>query len=532
MTKRVLKKKALLLDTAVRNPERFPAFLSALKQFEGTIFDEDIARQIAISLIKTREYNPQKALKTVPSLHKYLKNEDEMTDEDATLAMEWALDNLKGHSAKGFPKRSWGGRVVEWFALMQELGAVRLNKGEKISFSKSGNDMVRVYSDESVHNPDALIANFWLNGMMKLQPKSPFRSGIIENRPFILMLKSIVRLKNLNGKDDPGLSRSEISFLLNWNGSDEEEFVDFILDVRDKYGKQLSSDLVYDLVMHSEKMLSGESNTRFKKAQIVTEIVDDWMRKSRMTGIIQLRGLGRYLSILSEEMDKAKYIIENYDVFNDEPDEDKYFTAIANLDENVAFIETEKVTDHVDAKAKRINSIADDISWKDLIHEFKVLGGGKLSSNNDIFKLIRDPLRLEFLSAIAMRKAFPDSNIEANYSADDEGLPKSTAIGDIPDLFIKELSTGATIEVTLQTGKQQAVAEIPAISRHLKAMQERDNRDDYFSVFSAKTLHSDSIDLSQFYYFRDKMVISTYTVDDFAEKLSKVNKLEELKVLP
>jgi len=532
MSARRFEKKPLLVATTVRNPERFPTFLAALKPFEGNKFDESIAQKIAQTLIRLREYSPDMAIKNIETLKKYKGNDNEMTSEEALLAVDWALENLSGHAIGGFPKKSWGGRAVEWFSLMQELGAVRISKDKEIKFSKSGNDLARVYSDDSVQNADALVSNFWLNGMIKLQPKSPFRSGTIENRPFVLMLDVILNLSEKFGPNDPGLSRAEISFLLNWDNNNSQEFIEYIIEIREKYGKQLSSDLVYELVMNNEHMLKGESKTRFKKPQIVQDIVDDWMRKSRMTGIIQLRGLGRYLDIIPEEEEKARYIVKNYSTFNSEPNPDMYFEYVAKFDDNIRFSESDVVIDHVDEKIATINNFAKDLSWEDLIYELSVLNGGRRSSKHELFKLIRDPLRFEFLSAILLRKSFPDSFIEANYSADDEGLPKSTAIGDTPDLFVKDLTTGATIEVTLQVSKSQATNEIPAIARHLAKIKKRDDCDDYFSVFVAKALHTDSILMSEFVYARDKHLISTYGIDEFAVKMSKSSDVISLKKTP
>lgn len=532
MSDRRFEKKSLLLATTVRNPERFPAFLSNLKPFEGQIFDEHIAQKIAQNLIRTREYNPDKALKNVKELQKYKGNKDEMTAEEALLAVNWSLENLSGHAAGGFPKKSWGGRAVEWFSFMQELGAVRISKGAVIKFSKSGNDFARVYSDNSVQDVDALLANFWLNGMIKLQQKSPFRSGTIENRPFVLMLDAILRLSEKFGPNDPGLSRAELSFLLTWDNNNTQEFIEYILEIRKVYGKQLSSDLVYELVMGDERMLKGARKRRFKKAQIVQDIVDDWMRKSRMTGIVQLRGLGGYLDIVPEEEAAARYIVKNYSEFNYETDPDQYFESVAKFDDYIRFVESAAAIDHVNEKMNVINNFAENLSWKELIYELSVLNGGHNSSKHKLFKLIRDPLRLEFLCAIALRKSFPDSLIEANYSADDEGLPKSTAIGGKPDLFVKDRITGATIEVTLQVSKSQAVNEIPSIARHLTKVKKRDRCDDYFTVFVAKALHPDSVLMSEFVYARDRHLISTYGIDEFAIKMSESSEVIDLKKIP
>ncbi|MBW1606459.1 AlwI family type II restriction endonuclease [Lactobacillus sp. Sy-1] len=532
-------RKALLLATAVRNPERFPAFLSALFPYDGELFTESVARKIAVSLIQSREYYPDKAIKNVDELHKYIKNTKPMTLDDAETAMQWNLDNLSGHGVGGFPKKSWGGRAVEWFNLMQELGAVRVHKDSKIQFSKSGNDLVRIHSDSLVKNPDILLSNFWLNGLVKLQPKSPFRSGTIENRPFVLMLDVMIKLSKKLGINYHGLYRHELSFLLNWNGYDADEFIDYILSVRKRYGLQPSSDVVYELVMNDKKMLYGESQNRFKKAQIIYDIVNDWMGKTRMTGIIQSRGNGRALDIITnkensndtEEMDKAKYIVAHYHNYNDETDPDKYFDYIAQVDNQLLFSESKSFTDHTTSKKDKLSELSQSMSWDEITKELNVLSSNRSTSKNEMLKIIREPLRFEFLSAIAAKKAFSNAKIEANYPADDEGMPRSTAPGGVPDLFIKDDKTGTTIEVTLQNGKQQAVNEIPAIDLHLKDMKERDHNNNYFAVFVAQRLHEQTIWMSEF-SFANGDIISTYDIKEYASAISRSREIDDLKKLP
>jgi len=94
------------------------------------------------------------------------------------------------------------------------------------------------------------------------------------------------------------------------------------------------------------------------------------------------------------------------------------------------------------------------------------------------------------------------------------------------------LTSGATIEVTLQTNKSQATNEIPAISRHLADIKKRDKCNDYFTIFVAKALHPDSIFMSEFAYARDNQLISTYGINDFANKMAKSSQVIDLKKIP
>ena len=75
-------------------------------------------------------------------------------------------------------------------------------------------------------------------------------------------------------------------------------------------------------------------------------------------------------------------------------------------------------------------------------------------------------------------------------------------------------------------GKQQAVAEIPAITRHLDAL----NNDNKFAVFIAPLLHADTtymIDFTKSHYNLD---IIGYTITEFCEKLKNTTQLQQFVV--
>lgn len=67
--------------------------------------------------------------------------------------------------------------------------------------------------------------------------------------------------------------------------------------------------------------------------------------------------------------------------------------------------------------------------------------GEKTSSSHNILRFIAAPARLEFLTALAIKSKLPAVEVIPNYPCDDEGLPTSTAGGDIEILSVSRLLT-------------------------------------------------------------------------------------------
>ena len=83
----------------------------------------------------------------------------------------------------------------------------------------------------------------------------------------------------------------------------------------------------------------------------------------------------------------------------------------------------------------------------------------KKSSEDDILKIIDQPLRLEFLTSLAILKKLPNITVKPNFVSDDEGLPTSFASGGNPDIECLEDKDTVLVEVTLLTGTQQHIRE-------------------------------------------------------------------------
>lgn len=92
----------------------------------------------------------------------------------------------------------------------------------------------------------------------------------------------------------------------------------------------------------------------------------------------------------------------------------------------------------------------------------------KKSSEDAVLRIIEQPLRLEFLTSLAILKKLPNVIVKPNFVSDDEGLPTSFASGGNPDIECLENSETVLVEVTLLTGTQQHIRESFSVQRHLE----------------------------------------------------------------
>ena len=153
--------------------------------------------------------------------------------------------------------------------------------------------------------------------------------------------------------------------------------------------------------------------------------------------------------------------------------------------------------------------------------------GNKQASTDDMLKLLPGPVRLEFLTSIAMVQHFENLDVTPNYTIDDEGLPTNTASGGMADIVCRDGEYQGLLEVTLMRGRQDQVNnEIVPIRRHLR--DEKQNFEKTFSVFIAPVVHEDAKEMAEWYKHKDNLDIVTYTIDGFTEKIQKIAEIGEL----
>lgn len=501
--------KILSFSTTMRNPERIANFLKALLPFENRILSHEIIMQIIAYLIAHKLYVPLYASKN----YKEILESDEIFSQAQT--QEIIENSPQNHKEAGFNK-GWDSRFDTFYKLSMEFGFCFYTMNEPLIISNTGHLLI----DAMNENPgnEAKIANIFLNGLMKYQSNNPFRNTKNANVPLILLLNTMGELKNLGG--DSKIHRSEITFFLCWKDSNFKTLAKFILDFRKAYPHFAYSD---EIIYHKcLKLLESKNTKRFKLSQVCGESVDEYIRKMRITGIISLRGNGRFLDFNSFEMDKIKYVRQNYSTYPSFKDKKAYFVYMGKLDTYILEIGEVQSTINKEAlKLRTLQSFASKYSKEQIYKELHILNSKKTSSKDEVFKFIPEPMRFEFLTAIALKQHFESLQVLPNYSIDDEGLPKSFASGNQADILCKDKESEATIEVSLICGRGQVNNELLPIARHLRELTEssKDKAKIFFALFIAPKIFEDSKRYVKFIAFDEGLNIKNFDILEFIEKL-------------
>ena len=519
--------KPLLYTTTVRNPERIKYNLFVLKKFENQILTNELATSVVGELIKYGLYRPMKVSANVKSIWKQTSGGELAVSflDDKTVS-KIIEDNPQKHKEAGF---DWGypSRFATIFDLAKEFGFVYFKTGEKIEFSELGNILVDIVDVEiggnneislNLKNPEREQSVF-LQSLARSQRANPFVKVLNDNIPLLLLLQTI-RLIN----SDPdcgngvGISRKEIPLLLFWKDNNASELYLLIKELRKKYGYTPSDEAIIDICIN--EIMEGQYK-KFDPRSIMNDYVDEFIRKMRMSGLISLRGAGRFIDINHNEDKKVEYILNNYSDYERITNEHKYFEYMSKIDENLIAQKAEVISD------EKTNDLLSEwlktYDWTSIKNELHILATRK-TSKDDVLKFLAAPVRLEFLTALAIKLKLPTVIVKPNYSCDDTGLPTSTAGGNKGDIECFEKGNGILVEVTMAEGRTQTMMEVWPIERHLAAFIEENNIPAQ-CVFIAPTIYSDSKRQIEFVKFSNKLTIRDYAIDDWTAYLEKEKKL-------
>ncbi|CBW53820.1 Putative restriction endonuclease [Mycoplasma mycoides subsp. capri LC str. 95010] len=522
--KKIEEHKPLSFSTTMRNPERISEFIACMKDFEGHILTDELIMQIVRKVIKNKLYKPN-YIKENPTINNIY------SDESRTFSNDQLDDIVKNspqnHKEAGFTK-GWPSRFDTWYKLCKEFGFIYYDMGKKIEISSSGHMLCDAYllnsKYEDLNNSGKKIQKIFLNALVKYQTNNPFRRNLNQNAPIPLLL-NVLNLLALNSYST-GLHRKEIPFLMCWENNDYKQLYEFIINFRNKYGFKASDEIIYEECL---RLLKSSNKKRFKMSQIIKEGVDDFIRKLRITGIFSLRGLGRFVDINKLELESVDYIIKNYTKYNTLSNKYDFYKYMSEID--AKFLEFKEIVANPeinDIRVKTLRKISQKYSVEQIHKELRNLQLNK-NSEDEYFKLIDSPTRLEFLTSIAIIQKFPQYEIHPNYSIDDEGNPTFTAKGGVADIEIYDTNLNSIVEVTLMKSRQQAANEIPAITRHLKKQRDEYGNNNVFSLFVAPNIHEDTLYMCHFTMYKEKLGIYPYTIVDFVQKIQTTNSLLELE---
>lgn len=496
--------KPLLYTTTMRNPGRLKYMLYVLNQFDGQILNDNLATMICGETIRYGLYRPMKKLISVKNKWESSEqgefSEYLLDDNEVSLMLR---NNPQSHKEAGFAK-GWPSRFATIYDLTKELGLAYFWPGEPIVISPLGHHLLKSIKVE-IESGSGFIScdithpeyeqQVFMQALAKSQRRNPFVRVLNDNIPLILLLETIQKLNGDPRQNGCGMSRRELPLLIFWKDNNAEALYQRIVRLRKEYGYAPSDEVICDICI--DEIMEGNFKD-FKVKSIVDEYPDEFIRKMRMTGLISLRGAGRFIDINKNESEKVDYILSHYSHYTHFDDERAYFEYMAELDTNLIQISSHKPA--ASASEKLLDNWLSIYNWAVIKKELNNLATKKNSSDN-ILKLLAAPSRLEFLTALAIRCKMPGVRVVPNYSCDDEGLPTSTAGGNKGDIECYEKQNGVLVEVTMAMGRTQTMMEVWPIERHLDDFQKRQKSQ---CIFVAPSIYSDSQRQIQFITFNSK----------------------------
>jgi hypothetical protein len=269
----------------------------------------------------------------------------------------------------------------------------------------------------------------------------------------------------------------------------------------------------------------GGDFKKFQPKSLTSDYVDEFIRKMRLTGLISLRGAGRFLDINQKELEKVEYIISTYSDYQIYTDEKEYFNHVSTIDQNLISTSTTPTT--VEEQNTYLEHWVETYSWEVLRKEMLILAKKQLSSDG-VLRYLSAPVRLEFLTSIAIKSKFPDVRVVPNYPVDDEGIPTSTALGanNTGDIECFEKKNGVLVEVTMSEGRTQTMMEVWPISRHLAEFNTK--VENSMCYFVAPSIYSDSARQIEYVNNTDNVTITPRTIEEFLEHLENNEILYEV----
>ena len=255
---------------------------------------------------------------------------------------------------------------------------------------------------------------------------------------------------------------------------------------------------------------------KFKPKSIMIEYPDEFIRKMRLTGLISLRGGGRFIDINKNEQEKVNYVLKKYSDYKKFDNEKSYFEYISTIDKNLISLASKIVS--APEQDKFLEKWVSIYTWEVIRTEMLNLARKHLTKD-DILKYLPNSIRLEFLTAIAVKSKLPNVQVIPNYPVDDEGIPISTAggVGNTGDIECFENMNGILIEVTMSEGRTQTVMEVWPISRHLTEFRKK--TENSMCYFVAPSLFSDSIKQIEYVKQTENLYISPKTIEEFLDYL-------------
>ncbi len=460
-TKRKPTYKQMAFETAVRNPERYIDILTAIKDFENRILDDECLLEIVSSLYLNGIVGSE--LVEISETTKYDDIKEKVEKVNSTRRAD-------GGFPSGYASRFW-----TYMRTPSELGFVYARYNKPFKFSVIAKQLIeRKIDEQQAFSIQAIKHN----------RKNPYRNVSNDFNFFRFILETLIELR----KKGSSLSYEQFIVAMFSKDGNVKEFLEMLK--KNKF-KDFSS--AFNFVKKHYNITTNEKTATKDYPDVVRRVFI-------ISGFISIRYSGKKLIQINEN--KLNYIKKLLDfdfslTEEEKSDSLKYFTKLDTKNkELLSLLDEFKAEDLIDGKeyVNKIFEIIDTykINEKIIVESIEKIGTRKTII--DEFKEIPEPLKLEFFISILIALKYGNEfSIRPNYKADHIGKPYSHAPGNKGDIEIFSKEIYWLIEVTLIRNKtQQLNHETANVIRHLYSNEEFSDRFNKYLSFIAPVIHSDT----------------------------------------
>ena len=518
--------KPLLFTTTLRNPERLKYFIKILSNYENKKLTNQLAIKIIQDCIKEKIYRPDKSFRLHPELKRIYNSDEAFTDIQAEKLIEASSQD---HKEAGFDE-GWASRFATAFGICKEFGfawyQAPLIKEEIIKISNLGKKLIEEVAFNNIPEPwkDEIISDneqlIFTHALAKYQRNNPFRRVLNEVKPLSLLLRTIKLLNSDNEVSSAGISKKEIPLLLFWKNNDAQQLYLKIKSIRKKFKPTPSDEIILEIC---DELNAGKRFNSFQDKTIMNELPDEFIRKMRITGLLSLRGGGRFLDINMNRMNLVEHVISNHSNCEIFKSEEEYFKMMSHEDN---FLLNYSSTIQEVASEGQLISWINKFGWETIKEELNILAEKK-STQNEELKPIPGYVRLEFLTALAIKAKCQNTKVVPNYKSDDEGKPYFQAPGRRFDIECEENNKKYFIEVTLIDNSAQVERETNKIQRKINDYL-NEKKMELLTHFVAPKIHADTINYCDWLKDSKKIYVTSNKIVDFINKIETYNNLSNV----
>jgi len=512
------------ITTTVRDPERVPDFLAGIKRVEGRAWDNAAQADFFCELISLKLYSPTQ-----------MSDEHQAIFDDPyqTISFELARDIVAAKNYVGGPEMR--GRQA-----IQPLLKTGLVKSEPtVQITPLGSALV----DGKISFQEVML-NWALKWEMPTPGDTKFTLAKGYNiKPFVGTLALIQKVNEkaiASGLNAVGIARNEFDLfaptLIDWQRIDE--FAERIIKFR-KAGKGLDSaraklEAQRSAIQEHLTAIAGSEPVTNTNLRSLSDYGDNAIRYFRATSFIEFRGAGRYVDVAMGSREQVNQLIANelykptgyaseeayLNTLSDQSAAPPPWNSATNLEKVkqtlrsvlvdelgvdpgelpiVTATQPVRVTGEDDEirslkatlKQVRLAQMKAESRTQNFVNSF-IAEYGLLPKNTYVGYLPK-PVALEFNAFKTFLSLNDALAVTPNYPTGDDGEPTSTAAGGKTDMIVEYSDFLLSVEVTMESGRNQWAMEGQPVQRHLRKLEDESDKEAY-ALFLAPRIHEDTLE--------------------------------------